>query len=224
MGADTASYLDSTINGPSSSRMLRLRTMGASTARRRAASTPDATLASLKALAAAAKDDVRGIVDAGAPNAFLPDSAYWIGVAFRQWLGSSDRVAVGADPRLSSPEISVAFCRGAGACNVGAGTTPVMLESLLAPSSDIAGSVMVTASHLPAEWNGLKFFARSLGRGLNKKEVKEVMALAVELGEARPLLEPKAVGGADGFMVPYVEKLKARPRRRRRRRRHATAG
>ena len=147
------------------------------------------------------------IVDAGAPNAFLPDGD-WIGVAFRQWLGSSDRVAVGADPRLSSPEISDAFCRGAGACNVGAGTTPVMLESLLAPSSDIAGSVMVTASHLPAEWNGLKFFARSLGRGLNKKEVKEVMALAVQLGEARPPLEPKAVGGADGFMVPYVEKLK----------------
>ena len=97
-------------------------------------------------------------------------------MAFRQWLGSSDRVAVGADPRLSSPEISDAFCRGAGACNVGAPTL-VMLESLLAPSSDIAGSVMVTASHLPAEWNGLKFFGALLGRGLNKKEVKEVMAL-----------------------------------------------
>ena len=209
MGADTASYLDSTIGTPvvipDVAPAYDGRVDGVAGA---PASTPDATLASLKALAAAAKDDVRGIVDAGAPNAFLPDSAYWIGVAFRQWLGSSDRVAVGADPRLSSPEISDAFCRGAGACNVGAGTTPVMLESLLAPSSDIAGSVMVTASHLPAEWNGLKFFARSLGRGLNKKEVKEVMALAVELGEARPPLEPKAVGGADGFMVPYVEKLK----------------
>jgi phosphomannomutase len=43
-----------------------------------------------------------------------------------------------------------------------------MLESLLGPFAAYAGSVFVTASHLPPEWNGLKLFSRQLGRGLNK--------------------------------------------------------
>ena len=79
MGADTASYLDSTIGRPvvipDVAPAYDGRVDGVAGA---PASTPDATLASLKALAAAAKDDVRGIVDADAPNALLPESAYWI--------------------------------------------------------------------------------------------------------------------------------------------------
>jgi phosphomannomutase len=62
----------------------------------------------------------------------------------------------------------MAFCRGAEACDAGAATTPAMLESLLGPFAAYAGSVFVTASHLPPEWNGLKLFSRQLGRGLNK--------------------------------------------------------
>lgn len=200
----------------------------------------------LQALAAAAKDDVRGIVSVDAANAFLPDSAYWIGVAFRQWLGPGDEIAVGRDPRTHSFDISTAFCNGANARDAGPATTPAMLEALLEQNSIYSGAVMVTASHLPAEWNGLKFFSRNLRRGLNKKEVKEVMALAVELGEtggdtrdsAPAASVPRSnnldelyeqAGGSivtssmtgtvvpntaapvprlDGFMTPYLEKLR----------------
>lgn len=126
------------------------------------------TALALRALSNAAKDDVRGIARPDAEAPILPACTYWIGAAFRKWLGSTDPIAVGRDPRLSSEDLSMAFCRGAEACDAGAATTPAMLESLLGPSAVYAGSVFVTASHLPPEWNGLKLFSRQLGRGLNK--------------------------------------------------------
>ena len=168
-----------------------------------------ASTSALRALAKAAKEDVRGIVQPDAEVPFMPESAAIIGAAFRKWLNSDDQIAVGRDPRLSSPEISAAVCRGAGAYDVGLGTTPVMLESLLDPSSSIAGSIMVTASHLPAQWNGLKLFSRKLARGLNKSEVAEVMAMAVEIGEAGSAAGAgNSVPTLDGFMESYTEKLR----------------
>ena len=101
----------------------------------------------LRALADAAKDDVRGIARADADVPILPDSVYYIGAAFRSWLGSADPIAVGRDPRLSSQSLATAFCQGAQACDAGPATTPAMLESLLGPAATYAGSVMVTASH-----------------------------------------------------------------------------
>ena len=168
------------------------------------------TAAALKALAAAAKDDIRGVTSASAEVPLQPDGAYWIGAAFRKWLGSNDDIAVGRDPRATSFDISTAFCRGGGACDAGPSTTPAMLESLLGPSAPFAGAAMVTASHLPAEYNGLKLFSRALGRGLNKREVAEVMSLAVEMGAGGTSPdEAAAVRKLDGFMTPYLEKLRA---------------
>ena len=168
----------------------------------------------LKALAAAAKDDVRGVVAVDAAVPLFPDSAYWIGAAFRQWLGSTDMIAVGRDPRTHSFDISTGFCRGAQAYDAGPATTPAMLEALLAPQTPYAGAVMVTASHLPREWNGLKLFSRELRRGLNKKEVKEVMALAVEMGAAGGVPDMSAqVPTLQGFMTPYLAKLRDTVRR-----------
>ena len=173
-------------------------------------SDPPTTATSLYSLQSTAKDDIRGIIG----ETLFPESAYWIGKAFRKWLGSSDMIAVGRDPRTSSLDISSNFARGAEAMDAGPATTPAMLEALLAPSSAYAGSVMVTASHLPSQYNGMKLFARDLGRGLNKNEVKEVMALAVEMGTATgadatvAASSNEAVRMVEGFMSPYLEKLR----------------
>ena len=64
-----------------------------------------------------------------------------------------------------------------------------MLESLLRGDSKACGACMVTASHLPKEWNGLKLFSAKEQRGLNKKEVKEVLGLAADLAD---MMEPVA--------------------------------
>ena len=111
-----------------------------------------AIVASLESLAATAGDDVRGIVprgaaegragaaDAAGGSPLLPGAAVWIGAAFRAWLsadGGRGIIAVGRDPRVSSPAIAAAFRRGAGGCaEAGLATTPAMLEWLLRPAAD----------------------------------------------------------------------------------------
>ena len=135
-------------------------------------------------------DDVRGITSPEAENALLPESAYFVGLGFRAWLGDEGApVFVGRDPRASSDSIGEAFCRGASALDAGPATTPAMLESLLRGDSKACGACMVTASHLPKEWNGLKLFSAKEQRGLNKKEVKEVLGLAADLAD---MMEPVA--------------------------------
>lgn len=166
----------------------------------------------LQSLAKVAKDDIRGIVSTDAEVPLMPESAFCIGTAFRKWLGSDEPIVVGCDPRTSSDAILAAFCSGAGAYDVGLSTTPAMLESLLEPASTTVGAVMVTASHLPPQYNGLKLFSRQLKRGLNKREVAEVMALAIEIGEigTTPVITTRSsIATVDGFMTAYIEKLRA---------------
>mmetsp|Transcript_3825 Transcript_3825/g.11304 ORF Transcript_3825/g.11304 Transcript_3825/m.11304 type:complete len:560 (+) Transcript_3825:115-1794(+) len=162
--------------------------------------------ASLRALQATSGDDVRGVAAADVENPLLPESAYYVGLGFRAWLGSDDAIAMGRDPRLSGGAIGEAFAKGANALDVGLATTPAMLECCL--DGDACGAVMVTASHLPAEWNGLKLFSRDLKRGLNKAEVKEVMALANELCEVVEPLDADVETNESGFMDAYVAKLR----------------
>ena len=144
----------------------------------------------LRTLAKTSGDDVRGITSAEAENALLPESAYFVGLGFRAWLGDEQTpIFVGRDPRASSNTIGEAFCRGASALDAGPATTPAMLESLLRGDSKACGACMVTASHLPKEWNGLKLFSAKEQRGLNKKEVKEVLGLAADLAD---MMQPVA--------------------------------
>merc|ERR1712138_203280 len=144
----------------------------------------------LRTLAKTSGDDVRGITSPEAENALLPESAYFVGLGFRAWLGDENTpIFVGRDPRASSDSIGEAFCRGASALDAGPATTPAMLESLLRDGSKDCGACMVTASHLPKEWNGLKLFSAKEQRGLNKKEVKEVLGLAADLAD---MMEPVA--------------------------------
>lgn len=99
--------------------------------------------------------DVRGRV----PDELNPHSVYRIGRAYATWLGPR-RVAVGRDVRQSSLELSQALIRGLiesgvevldiGIC----GTEGVYFATF---SQDLDGGIMVTASHNPMDYNGLKF-------------------------------------------------------------------
>lgn len=77
--------------------------------------------------------------------------------------GSDGRVLVGRDSRLSGPvlqEAVAAGLRGAGrdVVELGVVTTPTGLLAVQDDPEAVAG-VLVTASHNPAEWNGLKLAA-----------------------------------------------------------------
>ena len=139
--------------------------------------------------------DVRGVaidgVD-GEPITLDSATVKQIAKAFAVWLQrklGKDKVtvAVGYDSRLSSPSLSAATLDGivsvgANAVSTGLSTTPSMFM-LLKDERRLAkypcdGSVMITASHLPFNRNGMKFF--HTGGGLDGKEMKEILTLAAE--------------------------------------------
>ncbi len=98
--------------------------------------------------------DVRGQI----PNQLNEDVAYRIGNATAKFLGAK-RIVLGRDIRLSSGELADAVARGvaeAGAevLDIGLGGTEMVYFATAHLDAD--GGIMVTASHNPADYNGLK--------------------------------------------------------------------
>jgi phosphoglucosamine mutase len=115
-------------------------------------------------------DGVRGIV-----GEFLTaDLVEKLGKASSLWSGRG-RVFVGRDTRASGEELEEAFARGvasAGGSAVLAGVVPTPAVALL--GLDLG--VVITASHNPPEYNGVKFFD-SRGRKLSDVAEEEIEAL-----------------------------------------------
>jgi phosphoglucosamine mutase len=115
-------------------------------------------------------DGVRGIV-----GEFLtPELVERLGRASALWSGRG-RVFVGRDTRASGEELEQAFARGvasAGGAAVLAGVVPTPAVALL--RLDLG--VVISASHNPPEYNGVKFFDRE-GRKLTDAAEEEIEAL-----------------------------------------------
>lgn len=109
-----------------------------------------------------------------------------IGRGFALWLlkktGKQDlRVAVGRDSRLSGENLSKWICsamieQGLSVTDFGMASTPAMFMSTVVKGYEFDGSVMITASHLPFNRNGFKFFTAQ--GGLESKDIKEILAFA----------------------------------------------
>jgi len=99
--------------------------------------------------------DIRGVY----PDQFDEPFVYALGQALPRVLGC-DRVALGRDARLSSPEVYAALATGlrdAGATPVGLGLCPTeFVYYAVGSSTDLDLGVMVTASHNPPGYNGFK--------------------------------------------------------------------
>jgi phosphomannomutase len=98
--------------------------------------------------------DVRGVV----PDELDEDVARRIGAAFAEW-ADAPRIAVGRDCRLSSPSLAGALTEGAtsrGVDVVDLGLASTDLLYFASGSLDVPGA-MLTASHNPPRYNGLKF-------------------------------------------------------------------
>jgi phosphoglucosamine mutase len=115
-------------------------------------------------------DGVRGVVGEG----LTPDLVERLGRAATVWCGGGE-ILVGRDTRTSGPSLEEALTRGivsAGGTALLAGMLPTPAVALLA--RDLG--VVVSASHNPPEYNGVKLFAAA-GRKLSDGEEEEVEAL-----------------------------------------------
>jgi phosphoglucosamine mutase len=115
-------------------------------------------------------DGVRGIVG----DVLTADLVERLGRAATLWSGRG-RVFVGRDTRASGPELEEAFAAGvvsAGGSAILAGVLPTPAVALLA----LDLGVVISASHNPPEFNGVKFFDRD-GQKLTDEAEEEIEAL-----------------------------------------------
>ena len=106
-------------------------------------------------------DGVRGIAN----SELTPELAFRLGEAAGMLLHDSDRgrIVVGKDTRISGDMLEAALV--AGICSAGsdallAGIVPTPAVAFLARELGADGGVVISASHNPAEYNGIKFFSR----------------------------------------------------------------
>jgi len=115
-------------------------------------------------------DGVRGVVG----ESLTAQLVEQLGKASSLWCGRG-RVFVGRDTRASGPELEEAFARGvasAGGAAVLGGVLPTPAVALL--RLDLG--VVISASHNPPEYNGVKLFDRE-GRKLTDAAEEEIEAL-----------------------------------------------
>ena len=133
--------------------------------------------------------DIRGIAMEGVEGESInltQDMAMKIAYSFSKWLKAktgkeSLSVAVGCDSRLTGPNLAQAVCLGlvsdgGHVYDCGIATTPAMFMTTLDPEMDCDGAVMITASHLPFNRNGIKLFTKD--GGLNKEDIAEILEQA----------------------------------------------
>ena len=141
-------------------------------------------------------DGVRGVanIELTAPLAFR------LGQAAVRFQGP--RILVGKDTRLSGDMLEAAVCSGInsmGGTALVAGIIPTPAIALLAKQLDCNGGVMISASHNPPEYNGIKLFD---GEGFKlPDEVEDQIQEAIESGT---LDADRPSGDAVGT-IEYVE-------------------
>ncbi len=132
--------------------------------------------------------DIRGVALEGIRDEKVNlsgDVAMKLGQAFAAWLESNGqglkKVAVGADSRISGNKLKNAFIKGLSdsgfdVLDCGLASTPAMFMTTITEKLQVEGGVMLTASHLPFNRNGMKFFTEK--GGFDKGNVSDLLKIA----------------------------------------------
>ncbi|KAH0448663.1 hypothetical protein IEQ34_022463 [Dendrobium chrysotoxum] len=171
--------------------------------------------------------DVRGVAVEGEKGRKVELTALVveaIAECFGEWVaerragnGSSVRVSVGRDPRVSGRVLSMAVFAGLrkGKCEVfdmGLATTPACFMSTVLSPFVYDASIMLTASHLPYTRNGLKFFTKE--GGLRSGDVEQICDRAArkyalnKMGLGRSGAAPLPPITRVDFMSAYTKHLR----------------
>ena len=145
-------------------------------------------------------DGVRGVVG----EDLTPELVERLGRAATLW-SRSGRVFVGRDTRASGRELEEAFARGivaAGGNAVLAGVLPTPAVALLA----LDLGAVISASHNPPEYNGVKLFDRE-GRKLSDAAEEEIEALLDGPSSELPGTVDHVGVATDSYLEHIVERF-----------------
>ncbi|KAG6760367.1 hypothetical protein POTOM_036883 [Populus tomentosa] len=143
--------------------------------------------------------DIRGVAVPGVegePVTLTEPVTEAIATAFSAWLSEKKKVdaskplkvSVGHDSRISAQVLQDAVTRGIASAGLnvvqyGLASTPAMFNSTLTEDEaflcPVDGAIMITASHLPYNRNGFKFFTNA--GGLGKADIKNILERAVDI-------------------------------------------
>ncbi|MEN3312041.1 MAG: phosphoglucosamine mutase, partial [Actinomycetota bacterium] len=144
-------------------------------------------------------DGVRGVVG----KDLTPELVERLGRAATVWSGRG-RIFVGRDTRASGVELEDALARGiasVGGNAVVAGVLPTPAVALL--TLDLG--CVITASHNPPEYNGVKFFDRD-GKKLSDTQEEEIEALLETPGSGGGDIDEVGVA-TDSYLEHVVERF-----------------
>jgi phosphomannomutase len=157
--------------------------------------------------------DVRGTV----PDQWDERAAEALGAAFTQLLNSTDEpgdaVVVGYDMRATSPGLAAAFATGVRAegrsvIEIGLASTDLLYYA--SGSLDLPGA-MFTASHNPAQYNGIKMCrsgARPIGQESGLAEIRDRAQALLDSGEKRPAGAPTRPAERRDLLPDYAGYLR----------------
>ena len=146
--------------------------------------------------------DIRGVAIPGVPDepvTLTPEAANRIAAGFVRFLSETTgkspaelQIAVGHDSRISALAIKDSVLTGltyTGAHGIDCvlASTPAMFMATIFEDTAADGSIMITASHLPYNRNGLKFFTAA--GGADKEDIQKILTYAAEAPEAHGTLE-----------------------------------
>lgn len=147
--------------------------------------------------------DIRGIAITAEPGQ-IPDltqeAAADLARGFLAWLIRKTgkrpgelKLAIGRDPRVTGKTLIDGLMNGFGpyGCRVfdcSLASTPAMFMATIFPEFQCDGTIMITASHLPWNRNGFKFFTPD--GGLDKEDIRDIIAFAEDIEKAGDVLGP----------------------------------
>ncbi len=169
--------------------------------------------------------DVRGVAIEGVPGESVnltPEAVEKIGYAFTIWLSEtlnkdikSLKIGVGHDSRLSADMVKTALFSGLSAkgCKImdcGLASTPAMFMTTVEEGFEYDGGIMITASHLPFNRNGMKFFTKN--GGLEKADIKALLEIAevYELSDNKEDVDVEEVDFMSTYSASLVDKIRTR--------------
>ncbi len=152
-------------------------------------------------------DGVRGLVG----KELTAHLAYQLGFAGAKVLAETQHqpcLLVGMDTRASGPMLQSALCQGieaAGGKTLSAGVIPTPAIAHLVQQNGFAAGVVISASHNPAQYNGIKFFDGS-GYKLPDALENEIEAMLahVWVGDATFEKQPEMHGAAHQAYLDFL--------------------